>query len=322
MQDFLRGKFAQAADKGKFLEVNSEMLDRFPALKQRMEASVGAEAVAVRTAATGKARQGVLTGSAVERFAGAKVGAEFQDAVLGARDAAGTAQSLARRAARDKTGVATRNLKASVFDYMIDEAKITDGGLSGKKIRAVLEDRRAGAAVREILDPEDLVLVAQVAKEFDQIQASRGRAGAGGIIDDKVNSVIAFIGTTLGARGGAKLGAGTSGAGLKMAGEASGRVRTILNRMTNNTAERLVRDSFDDRDLFKALFIDASTPAGAKLVENQIGIWLVAQTGQAVSEARGRPDLAEAVKNAARGPRSLSGAALEGLSKAVAGFGQ
>ena len=77
MQDFLRRRFSEAANKDTFLQKNAELLDRFPALKQEMTEAVGAGAAAGRVAGTAKTRQGVLTGSPGAAFATAPKHREF-----------------------------------------------------------------------------------------------------------------------------------------------------------------------------------------------------------------------------------------------------
>ncbi len=113
----------------------------FPALKQEMTqaAETGRFAADVR----GTVDNGIKVSrqSPGAAFANAPAEKEFQT-ILQARDP----RAAARQAARDKTGQATRDLKAAALDHLIGKAS-RDGGLSGKSIREALNDPRTGGAL-------------------------------------------------------------------------------------------------------------------------------------------------------------------------------
>ncbi len=137
----------------------------FPALKQEMTqaAETGRFAADVR----GTVGRGIMEArqSPGAAFANAPVEKEFQT-ILQARDPRAAARSLARQAARDKTGQATRGLKAAVLDQLIGKA-IRDGGLSGKSIREAMNDPRTRGALAEILTPAEMCRLGRVTGELD-----------------------------------------------------------------------------------------------------------------------------------------------------------
>ena len=166
MPDFMRRRFADAANKNTFLRKNTELLDRFPALKQEMIESAGTGAVARRVASTAQTRQGVLTGSPGEAFATAPVQREFQ-AILNSTDPAASARSLVRQAANDETGQAVRGLKAAALDHLIGKAS-RDGGLSGKAIGGAMNDPKTRGALAEILTPAEMRRLGRITGELDK----------------------------------------------------------------------------------------------------------------------------------------------------------
>jgi len=152
-----------------------------------------------------------------------------------------------------------------------------------------MADKRTQGALAEILSPEEMRRLGRIAGELEKVNAAAGRLpDVGKPMADKVNSVIGFLGTTLGARQGAKLGSGTSGAALKTASEGSKRVQQLLYSLTNDKAEQLLKDAISDPELFRALLTGVDTPQRAALVERRLVEWLGAETGQAVGAASGQ----------------------------------
>ena len=254
-----------------------------------MGEAVGAGVAASRAGEVGAARTARLNDprqSAGAAIVNAPVEKEFTT-ILQSKDPRAAAKSLALQAARDKTGLATKGLKAAALDHMIKGASKGEG-LSGKSIRAAMGDKRTWGALSEILSPDEMQRLGRIAGEMDKLGMADGRLPkVGGVIEDRVNSVINFIGTTLGARQGAKLGAGTSGAALKTASAGSKRVGAILQSLTNDRAEQLLRDAVSDPDLYKSLLMPLDTAAGATQVERRLTEWLGAEIGQTLAPEAG-----------------------------------
>ncbi len=288
---YLRKRFTDSTNRGKFLEKNSEMLDRFPELRTQMSEAVESGRWADDVDLTVTAGMKKAPG-ATERFADAPIYREF-DTVVGEKikNPEAAARALVRKAARDPSGEATLGVKAAALDYLIRDAR-KGGKLSGESIRAALTDERIGPALRAVLGRDDMRRLARIANELDLIARSEApNVNVGGVMEDQVNSIIGFIGTTLGARGGAKMGGGVSGASLKTASAASSRIQKMLQGLTNNESERLMRDAAMDNDLYKMLFTPWTSPARIKQVEGRLVEYLAAESGAAVEGMRGREPL-------------------------------
>ena len=288
-RQFLRKQFSEAANSKKWLTDHAEQMDRFPELKREMEGALESGRVADVFDATIAPGLKEAEASATARFFDAPIHREF-DTVVGreVKDPAGTARMLVRKAAGDPSGKATLGLKAAALDYLIRGSTKAQKPI-GQRVRDILEDQRIGPAMREILGPKEMRRLARISRELDLIaQSDAPQRNVGGVMEDQVNSVIGFIGTTLGARSGAKLGGGISGASLKTASAGSSIIQRRLQGLTNNEAERMLRDAALDNDLYKMLFIPWTTPARITMVERGLAEYLGAEAGVAIGELQGR----------------------------------
>ena len=294
MTDFLRRRFSNASDQGKFLAANDELLNRFPELKAEMASAVteGTTARELRSIAdVGLAEAAKAPGAA---FVKADVEKEFATLLSRSQDPKAAFRALARTAATDKTGQATKGLKAAAYDHLIDKAG-KGGELSGKSIRAALADKRTRAALSEILDPEDMRRLGRVAGELDKVAMSKGGLPeVGEVMNDPVNRVIDVLGRVIGSRTGVSLAKSTGGQELVLAGFFSRKAQEFLKGMTNSHAERLLRASFEDPEMLKALLQPVNSPAAAAQVERRLVAFMAAEAGQAIDAAGGRPEATEA----------------------------
>ena len=136
-----------------------------------------------------------------------------------------------------------------------------------------------------LLTRGDLDRLREIAHQLALVQ----KAMAGGKSLDKImadfpNFLIHVIGTTLGARAGAKLGAGTSGAQLKTASLMSGIANKLLGRLTNDKAEALIRDATTNEDLYAALLRNGDTPEGARIIDTRLNAWLAGVEGRYLTQ--------------------------------------
>ena len=99
-----------------------------------------------------------------------------------------------------------------------------------------------------------------------------------------MNAVISLLARTIAARQGARAGQGTSGASLLTANFASRRMQRILDSLTNDRAEALIRDAITDKDLFTALMTKSRSPSAQRMVETRLTEWLVGAAGVQASE--------------------------------------
>ena len=138
----------------------------FPALKQEMTQAAETERFAADM--RGTVVRGIMEArqSPGVALANAPAEKEFQT-ILQARDPRATARALARQAAGNKTGQATRGLKAAALDHLIGKAS-RDGGLSGKAIREAMNDPRTRGALAEFLTPAEMRRLGRITGELDK----------------------------------------------------------------------------------------------------------------------------------------------------------
>lgn len=279
-EDYLRSQFSDAAVRNgqldpsagqRFMTANAEVLDQFPALRQQMADAIQAQRLSDETVAAQQGRRtGLLanrpvgdpTEDAISRVLNAPITAEI-DALVKSRNPAEAARSLRTAAQADATGEAVRGLKSGLVDYVNANA-------------AALANPRFRAAAEQIFTPAEMQRFDQIAEELGKVQAAlANRVSAGQVIDDVPNRIIDFIGRTIGARYGAQAGAGTSGASLVTAQFFSQRVRSALQRLTNDQASALItRAVTEDPELLKALLLRLDTPSNQRFVNRRLEAWL------------------------------------------------
>lgn len=284
-----------------FVRNNSELLDRFPALKQRMANAEQAQTLATETASRLGQRASRLRDPKVSytaRFLNAPVDQEIS-ALISARDPRTAALELRRQAAQDPTGNALAGLKGAFVDHVMDRARMGQFNelgeplLSGRAIRATLRDDKISKAARGILSNQERVRLERLAQELSKLETARSNLpSVGGVVDDMPNQLISFIGRTIAARSGARMGQGVSGASLLTAGFASKRMQRLLSALTNDHAEALIREAVRDPVAFRTLLADPRTitdPRTIGMLESIVG-FTGTQVGGAMDEDE-RPPL-------------------------------
>lgn len=279
-----------------FVRNNDELLDLFPDLRAQMRDATQAQGEATSATNRIERRANALRDprkSKAAQFLNAPVDQEIQT-VIKSRDPGKAAAELRRQASKDKTGDAVRGLKGGFVDFVMDRARtgqFDDAGeafVSGSAIQGALKDKRVLAVAKEVLDPQDLLRLRQVAVEFKKMEKARGRLPAvGAVMDQEPNRVISFLAGTWAARAGSKLGAGTSGASLRTASAATGRMQRIMESLTNDRAEALMREAITgDRDLFRVLLSKPSAVTDKSV--SKVTAVLTAMTGNQIGDTDNR----------------------------------
>jgi hypothetical protein len=293
IKEFLRSEFVRkAAPKEvidssraqKFFSENQELLDLFPTLRTELaEAKSAQDVLATRAATTESRKRGVQSPSTsrAAKFLNTKIDDEIAG-ILKSDDPQAFATELVRQAAKDQSGEAAKGLKGGFIDFLLQKAARTTRGddfgevISGGKLLGALENPKIAKMADVFLSAAEKKRLVKIGQELSLIDRSQGQLDAiGKPMADFPNTIIHLIGTTLGARSGAQLGAGTSGASLKMSAYLSKLVDRTLGGLTNDTAGALLRDAIDDPDLFAALLRDPTTIGGAKDVNAKLNAWIV-----------------------------------------------
>lgn len=263
--DYLRRDFADAAvdptekftpaKARRWLRDNRETLQRYPALMNELRRALtnreAAEAFAVRA----KARIDLMQGGAVARFAGGPI-EKAVPAILGADSPAVAARAIRATAAKDPSGAALAGIKGAFSDYLIQGALTREGGMSGERLIAVLNDRKMAAALREVFSTQEIANMRRVADALRKIDAAEASPSAGAVINRPANRVIDMVARVGAARAGGEFAQGSMGGSLQTANIFAGRAREFLGRMTNARARELLMDAIEDPELMRALLTE------------------------------------------------------------------
>ncbi|MBN7764016.1 hypothetical protein JYP52_23035 [Nitratireductor aquibiodomus] len=198
-------------------------------------------------------------------YAGAKPDEEIR-ALLKTADPESAVAELVTRAKSDPNGKALPGLKGAFISELMGKAatgSFNDAGkpvLSGRAMQNALADKRTGAVASGLLSPDERARLDTIVEELGRMETAQGRLpSVGSVMEGEPNSIISFIARSFAARQGAKAGRGTSGASLLTANFASKRMQRLLERLTLDKAEALIRQAVTgDKELFEALL----TPSG------------------------------------------------------------
>lgn len=266
MTEYLRGQFLDNAISpvgeftpkvaARWMRNNRELLNKFPELKKEINGALTSRKNADVFAARASARQALVESeSATARFALAPP-EKAALTIIGSRDPAKAARSIMATARRDPTEFSEQGVKGAMTDYLISGGTRADGLLAGDKLSNLMKDTRIRAALKQVFTPKELGRLDRITRAVSKLDPAKEMSVAA-VLDNPANRMLEFAVTTLAARHGAQLGAGTSGASLKTAAAASERAKAALQNLTNAKAREMLMDAVEDPQLMKALL---STP--------------------------------------------------------------
>lgn len=203
--------------------------------------------------------------SGVAMFANARSGDEIRSIINSSDPRTATAQLVAR-AGDDPSGQALPGLKRSFIDELMARARtgnFDEAGeavLSGRAMQNALNDSRVMSVANGLLSMEERSRLSQIIDELSRMETAQGRLpNIGAVMEGEPNSIVSLMARTIAARTGAHAGRGTSGASLLTAHFASQRMKQILETLTLDHAEALIRQAVTgDRELFQALLTPAN----------------------------------------------------------------
>ena len=273
------GKLNPALAK-KFFNDNVDILDKFPDIRKKLSAAISLDRDAARLLGREKSLASSMNDpakSATARFLKAPVEKEIE-AVYKAQDPGKAARDLRRMVIKDPE--AMQGLRAATMEDLVknSHAGVDDVGnpvLSGGKIMSQLSDKRKRPVLMAILGEEKLGKLENIASQWSKLEAAQTAKEAERIISDKPNIIIEMLVTTAGARFGAKLGAGTSGASLKTSSFMSNKAREFVQGLSADRAEALLIQAFTEQDgeLMKSLLLNTTTPQGKKKAAEKFSEW-------------------------------------------------
>ena len=203
--------------------------------------------------------------SGVALFANARSGDEIRSIIYSSDPRTATAQLVAR-AGDDPSGQALPDLKRGFIDELMARARtgnFDEAGeavLSGRAMQNALNDSRVMSVANGLLSMEERSRLSQIIDELSRMETAQGRLpNIGAVMEGEPNSIVSLMARTIAARTGAHAGRGTSGASLLTAHFASQRMKRILETLTLDRAEALIRQAVTgDRELFQALLTPAT----------------------------------------------------------------
>lgn len=275
IRDFIRGRFQDevvdprtgrvnpgAAER--FRQANRALLEEYPELRNLIdEAGQGQRRVDVMLGETAPGSQSASRRwkTATATYLEAPIEQEV-GRVLRMQDPGRAMRALVREVQADQSGEALRGLKAAFGEHLIKGAEtgadLADATpvLAGTRMRRLLSEHRTAAEA--LYSPEELRRLEKIVRTLERQDTARGRVPdiGGGVIKDMPSRLVDLVAGTLGARHGAKLGAGTSGASLLTAHFGAQRARELLEKLTNDQARDLLVGAVTDEKLMAALLRD------------------------------------------------------------------
>ncbi|PCJ24094.1 MAG: hypothetical protein COA96_10135 [SAR86 cluster bacterium] len=281
--EFLRGQFLDSAfdASGKFtaknadrwLRSNRELLTRHPELKGELQRSLTSRKNADIFAARTAARQALIENdSASARFALAPEEKAAKQ-ILASSDPVAEAKAVMASARKDETEFAVDAVKGAFTEHLIAGGTSKSGVLSGDKLANIMTDKKLIGAMKQIFSPDEFKRLKDITREISKVDPKK-ITSVDAVLDTPANKILEFVVTTIAARRGAALGAGTSGASLKTAATASASAKAALKSLTNSRARQVLIDAIEDPALMKALLATPEQFAIDPVIRNKLAPYL------------------------------------------------
>lgn len=278
----------------KFLRDNVDILDKMPSVRDNIADAVKMQRDVDRL--TGRANQLKKSLSSPQKSVAARIiGSQVDNeiaSIMTSKNPREAARQL-RLMVRGNSD-AVSGLEAGAMDFLIGKSKtgtvdaFGNEVISGNKMLKSLMDKRTRDTMRELLGADGLNRAEKIAYEMSILDSAESVSALNKIIDDAPNAFIEMIGTTAGARFGAQLGVGTSGASLKTASMMSEKAKQILKTLTGSRAEGIIVRAMHDKELFEALLTTKTkTTAGRKEAAKKLESWLLGVGENLIKEEDG-----------------------------------
>lgn len=260
----------------KYLEKNEDMLEMFPDTARALNKAIGLEERATRIIATGKARTAAITKSRAAKMAESKPGRILSDILTSQNP-----EQEMKKIISQSNPAGRKGLKNDVIDYMLKKARLGTldehgmPAISGKKMLNIWNTE--GKVLKQTMNEDELSRVETIINTFVKNSEDRLLPEVKDIVYPE-NPIVSAVVTTIAARAGARLGAGTSGASLKTASMMSANAQKIVNSLDTSRATQLLKDAIQDPELFKALYSDASKSKEIVIADRILQGWMVAHT--------------------------------------------
>lgn len=268
-----------------FLKNSEPLLSRLPTLRQEIVDAISAQK------RVGQAEQRVapiskaVSQSTTAQFAGANPERAL-DAVVSSANPQKAMSALVQSAKKDASGATLSGVKAAMSKKIIQnsldrlQTPRVEGGpsaeLRGTKLSLVLDDPIMSKMISEVYSPEEINRMRAIASELKKLDMSRMRGSVDGGLDPfQPNTVLSSVARIIGARVGAKVGAGSAGTSLQAAQMGASRAQQLLSYLTNDRAQQLMIDALEDKELFRTLLLNPEKSKNLKRIERSLVPYLV-----------------------------------------------
>ena len=257
IEQFMSRRFLQASNPDTFMKQNAQLLSQYPQLQARMQAAAESRALVRRL---GRLKPEIRT-------------------IMDSGDPETAMKALATQARTDPDGQAL--VRGGVVDYLFQTGRMSDTGqpvLSGQRALSALDNPDKMKALSAVLSGDQLTRLRTLATELTRLDAARTATSP--LVTEAMGpanllqTMVRLVSGTIGARFGAQLGRGTSGASLRTASMGSRQFERVANFLMMDKAEDLLREAVFDDKLYLALMKDAGTESGMRMAQRALADWV------------------------------------------------
>lgn len=286
VESYLQSQFMTAATSDgvvnkkaaeRFLRKYSEVIDKFPALKENLSQAMKASDRAVHRMSRKEKVGAELRNQRISRaslFLDGTVGEEWRRVLSFPGDRKRVAQDLMRQLRSDPDAV--QGGKQGLVDELMRRAKtnrIDDEGeriFNSARLISEIEDNRDVLA--SVLSESEMYRLGKIANTLNAINRKTGEDIP--VFTGVPSKIIDFFAALLGAKSGSAFTSG-SGESLVIAGRGSKELRSLMGNMTKNKTYELLGAAVDDPELYSALMAGVDSPEKVSDAVRKLNAWLV-----------------------------------------------
>lgn len=266
----------------RYMLENEDIFDLFPKLKEQMDAAIGLEERAIGMLDSAKIRLKRVEGSTAAKIAAAKPQRVWTEIIKSADPALAVKKAMNR-----SNDIGKRGVKNDAVDYLLGKSKtgaLDDDGisiLSGKKFKNELSSNRD--LYKAAFNKDEMRRLDMISETLAKNEGFSSLPDVGGVISPK-QGVFSYAIVTMATRAGALAGKGTSGASLRTSGMASRVAQNLIDKLNVGQAQKILKDSIQDPELFKAVFEDTQRPADVAHAVKVLHGWMIANVIENMDE--------------------------------------
>ena len=293
ISDFILEKFKELEGRPKsrvkFVKSNKNVLRDYPEIRKQLEEVIAAESglAELQKASGPSALQRAVDATPEGRLVKARYNEEMNRILKGRsvkpwKDAR-RLREIAKDADKNRSdGLHMNSFKSMATDYILREASDgTDAAgnpiLSGEKLRGMLRDKNTRRTFNEMLPPEQVDRLKQLADELWQVEQQRRISGGGQFSIEGMDKNAFVVGGRMASAAAARRISNT----LQAPQMASSIVGQFMTKFLGANAHDVVKEALLDKELFLDLMLDTQKVSAPK--QEKIMRRLISRFGQAGS---------------------------------------